>query len=432
MKYIESETVELKSIYVEDIKKEIIAFANCAGGKLYVGINDNGEVVGVNNADDIIQRITNSVRTNIKPDITMFIHYDTIVEEGKNVVVAEIQTGTNKPYYLAAKGLRPEGVFVRQGTSSVPASDAMIRQMIKATDGDNYEDMRSLEQELTFNVAQELFAKRNVDFGEIQKQTLGLIGKDGQYTNLGLLLSDQCPHIIKAATFAGVDQDNFQNRHEFTGSLLKQIEDAYSFLDMCNEKNSTFEGLLRIDHPSYPEKALREALLNAVVHRDYAFSAATLISVYQDRVEMISVGGLVPGISIDDILMGLSICRNRKLAEIFYRLQLIEAYGTGMKKIRLGYADYPVKPEVKATSGAFQIILPSLKNIKTTIKDTENKDEINTILSMFESKEFITRSMVEEKLGISSSTASRLLKKMVEEKLIVGKGKARGIKYYKG
>ncbi len=429
MKYFESETVELKSMYVDDIKKEVIAMANGIGGVIYIGVADNGDVIGIDNADEDIQRVSNTVRDAIKPDVTMFVRYNTITEDDKTIIAVEVQSGTNKPYYLHAKGLRPEGVYVRQGTSSVPASDIVIRKMIKDTDGDNYEDMRSLEQNLTFERASEEFAKRNIEFGELQMRTLGIVATDGQYTNLGLLLSDQCPHIIKAATFAGTDQSNFQNRYEFTGSLLKQIDDAYRFLDLCNETRATFDGLLRQDHRSYPETAIRESLLNAVVHRDYAFSAPTLISVYYDRCEIVSVGGLVSGISIDDVMMGLSVCRNHKLAEVFYRLKLIEAYGTGMQKIHSAYAPHGTAPRIDVTSGAFKIMLPNLNTQTKTEKSTE-KDE-RAVLALFDTEAFITRAILEEKLGIKPATATRLLRRMVDDGLLKTEGKAKNIKYFK-
>ena len=99
MLFRESETIELKEIVVDEIKKEIIAFANCDGGKLYIGVQDNGTVVGVNNPDGVSLQISNMVRDAIKPDVTMFLHYETLEEEGKEIVVVDIQRGTDRPYY---------------------------------------------------------------------------------------------------------------------------------------------------------------------------------------------------------------------------------------------------------------------------------------------------------------------------------------------
>lgn len=215
MVFQERETVELKSIVVDDIKKGIIAFANCEGGKLYIGVQDDGTVIGVDDPDGITLQISNMVRDAIKPDLTMFLHYKTLNEDGKQIVAIDIQQGTERPYYIAKKGLRPEGVFVRQGYSSVPATNTAIRRMIKETDGDHFEEMRSLEQDLTFEVARKEFFERNILFGDSQMKTLGIMTHDGVYTNLGLLLSDQCVHTIKAVAFEGTTQRNLRTVGNF-------------------------------------------------------------------------------------------------------------------------------------------------------------------------------------------------------------------------
>lgn len=428
MEFRESETVELKRGYIDDIRKEIIAMCNCSGGTIYIGVDDDGSVVGVEDCDGTIQRITNTVRDSIKPDITMFLRYDTLTVNGKEIVSVAVQSGTNRPYYLAAKGLRPEGVFVRQGTSSVSASDAAIRQMIKETDGDNYEDMRSLNQNLTFDEASKVFAARKLDFGPQQMRTLGLVSADGVYTNLGLLLSDQCPHIIKGATFNGTDQQEFQDRQEFAGSLLKQLHDAYAYMSLRNQTHATFDGIYRQDRKDYPETALREALLNAIVHRDYSFAASTLVSIYADRMELISIGGLIHGVSLDDVLLGLSVCHNQKLANIFYRLELIEAYGTGIQKIHSAYRKCSVLPEIIATGNAFKVVLPKMA-AATTVNPGNRQDDVGLVLSHIREHGLIVRQEVEALLGIKTSAANRLLKRMMEDKLIAVAGKGKNTQY---
>ena len=279
MIYRESEVVELKEAVVDEIKKEIIAFANCDGGKLYIGVRDDGSIAGIDDPDGVSLQISNMVRDAIKPDVTMFLHYKTIIEEGRSIVEVDVQRGTDRPYYLARKGMRPEGVYVRQGYSSVPATDTAIRRLIKETDGDRFEAMRSLNQDLTFEETAKEFKLRDVDFGMQQMRTLKMIDNDNLYSNLGLLLSDQCVHTIKAAVFQGNDQTVFRDRKEFTGSLLQQMNEVYEYIDFRNQTRATIEGLLRIDVRDYPEIAVREALLNLLVHRDYSFSASALISI---------------------------------------------------------------------------------------------------------------------------------------------------------
>ena len=340
--------------------------------------------------------------------------------------------------------MRPEGVYVRQGSSSVPATDMAIRRMIKETDGDRFEAMRSLNQELTFETAKKEFALRNIDFGPQQMRTLKLLDQDDLYSNLGLLLSDQCAHTIKVAVFQGTDQTIFKDRREFTGSLMQQMNEVYDFIDFRNQTRATVEKLLRTDIRDYPEIAIREALLNLLVHRDYAFSASALISIYADRIEFISIGGLMPGLDLEDIMAGISVCRNQELANVFYRLHLIEAYGTGISKIMKAYENMHEKPAIETTRNTFKIILPNI-NVKY---DTENipvqesgsvpasaagaskslSDE-EKVLKYAQSHGAITRNDVIALLGTSTSTASRIIRKMVKANLLKQNGKARNTNY---
>lgn len=430
MKFKESETVELKLIVTDVIKKEIVAFANSEDGTIYIGVSDDGEVVGIEDSDKSGLQVSNMVHDNIKPDLSMFVSYRTLNFDGKEVLSIDVERGTNRPYYLANKGLRPEGVYIRHGFSSIPASDSTIRNMIKETDGDVYEALRSINQDLTFNSCENEFKNRNIDFKE---QALKLVSNDGLYTNLGLLLSDQCPYTIKAAVFEDYDQSLFKDRNEFSGSLLKQLEDVYSFIDKYNNNRSTFDKLWRIDTRDYPEKALREALLNSIVHRDYSYSASTLISIYKDRLEIVSVGGLMPGYELKDIKNGLSDTRNPNLANIFYRLKLIEAYGTGIKKIYDAYELSGCEPEIITTNNSFKIILPNInykQNNNLYISSPEMKycDE-NILLKYLNDNQSITRKEVETLMGLSQSSAGRILKKMVDEGKLIQFGGSKNIKY---
>ena len=433
MIFQESETVELKAIVVEDIKKEVIAFANCEGGRLYIGVQDDGTVSGLDNPDETSLQISNMVRDAIKPDLTMFLHYETVTVDGKKIVTVDIQQGTERPYYIAKKGLRPEGVYVRQGYSSVPATNTAIRRMIKETDGDHFEEMRSLEQNLTFESAKKVFAERNVKFGLTQMKTLGMVTQDGVYTNLGLLLSDQCVHTIKAAVFQGRTQSEFKDRREFSGSLFRQMDEAYDFIDFRNQTHSTFDKLYRIDRRDYPETAVREALLNLLVHREYSFRASTFISLYADRLEFTSIGGLVCGVSLKDITMGISVCRNSKLANVFYRLELIEAYGTGIIKIMEAYEGTGMAPQIETSDNAFKIILPNLNARPEPARQMQINPEKSTpeekVIALTKQRGVITRKEIEILLGIGQSSCGRLLKKMIENGLLIQEGKGKNTHY---
>lgn len=432
----ESKTTEFKREYTDDLKYAVVAFANTDGGKIYIGINDDGIVQGIQNADGTMLRITNMIRDVVRPDVTMFTECVTEEMDGKTVIVLNVQRGTARPYYLSGKGVRPEGVYIRQGASSVPASETAILNMIKETSGDRYEDARSLNQQLTFEKATDYFAKRKLPFGEQQKRTLNIIGADGTYTNLGMLLSDQCVHTIKLAVFDGGKKSVFRDRKELTGSLLTQLEDAYAYIDQFNRTRAEFEGLDRIDKRDYPAEALREALLNAITHRDYSFSGSTLISIFDDRIEFVTIGGLVRGLTFNDIMLGVSALRNQKLANVFYRLKLIEAYGTGILKINESYADCDVKPQFEVTDNAFKITLPNMnytgerKELPTApLRARGKSDREEIVLQIAQKQGYILRKDVERELDVSQATAILILRDMVDRGLLIKEGTGKQLKY---
>lgn len=432
----ESKTTEFKREYTDDLKYAVVALANTDGGKIYVGINDDGSVQGIQDTDGTMLRITNMIRDAIRPDMTMFTECTVEEVDGKTVIVLNVQRGTARPYYLSGKGIRPEGVYIRQGASSVPASETAILNMIKETSGDRYEDARSLNQQLTFEKATEYFAKRKIPFGEQQKRTLNIIGADGTYTNLGMLLSDQCVHTIKLAVFDGSKKSVFRDRKELCGSLLVQLEDAYSYIDQFNRTRAEFEGLERVDKRDYPSEALREALLNAMTHRDYSFSGSTLISIFDDRIEFVTIGGLVRGLTFNDIMLGVSALRNQNLANVFYRLKLIEAYGTGILKINESYADCNVKPRFEVTDNAFKTTLPNInyagerKELPTApVKVRTRAGRKQIVLQLAQKQGYIVRKDIEAELNVSQSTAILLLRDMVESGLLVKVKDGRQLKY---
>lgn len=426
----ESIHLELKKEYVKDILKTVIAFANTSGGKIYIGIDDDGKVLGAQRLDTDILKLSNSIRDSIKPDITLFTSILVEKIDGKDVIVVDVQKGASSPYYLTDKGIRPSGVYVRQGASSVPATDAAILKMIRDTDGDNFEELRSLNQNLDFDFLKKEFEDSNIKLEHSQMRTFNIIDEDGLYTNLGLLLSEQCPHTIKAAVFEGSTKEIFKDRFEFSGSLLKQMKDVYSFLNRYNRTNSEITGLKRTDTREFPEIAIREALLNSIVHKEYSYSSSTLISIFDDKIEIVTIGGLTKGLSEDDIMLGVSILRNRNLANIFYLLKLIEAYGTGIPKIIESYNEYNVKPKIEISSNAFKITLPNTLKEKSSSKFENNlSDKEYLIVNMLKENEYIKRTDIEKNLSISSSMAIKLLRNMVENSIIEKLGKGKNVIY---
>ena len=433
---IESSNTEFKREYTDSIRKAVVAFANTDGGCIYVGIEDDGTVVGVADVDDVQKCVISLCRDGIQPDVMMFLSYDRTVIEDKNVIRLQVQRGTDCPYYLKGKGIRPEGVYVRRGPVSLPASEAQIRKMIREAGDFHYEQERSLEQELTFRETERFLQKADVPFGEAERRTLHIVSKDGLYTNLGLLLSDQCQHTVKVALFSGKKQVVFRDRREFSGSLLLQVNQVIEYLDFHNALHSEIRGMKRLDSRDYPVESLREAIFNAFVHRDYGFSGSILVSVYEDKIEILSLGGLAEGVTYNDMMLGVSIPRNPKLAEIFYRLHYIEAFGTGVQRILTDYANSEEKPQFLVSDNAVKVILPNLHAEweHPVIAEDVVQDERQEYTSEMAADESVyqliaagldSRKKLQSELGFSLTKTVNILRKLLDEGRIqrVGNGK---------
>ena len=412
MRY-ETEKLEFKEIATGDIYKEVIAFANTNGGTILLGINNDGETTPIVDIDDTYTSVTNGIRDAIAPDVTIFVKYSL---DNNEIIRIEVGEGSYKPYYIKSKGLKPSGVYVRQGASSVQASPEQIRQLIKNADGDVFEEFRSLEQELTFTSCTETFRERKVEFTEEKYNQLGIRSHaQGLYTNLGLLISDQCPYTIKIAVFSDVHNTVFRARKEFTGGVFKQMEDAYTYLQLCNQNRSVIEGLARTDYWDYPEYALRESLLNAIIHRDYSFSGSIIINVNDKCIEFISIGGLLPGLQPEDIQSGISQLRNRNLADIFYRLSFIESYGTGIRRIFALYNECSEKPRIAVTQNSFKITLPNMNEAEKLVSsETHMTPQMQQVLGLISEDKEITDNQLQEKLRIGRTRLYTLITQMAD------------------
>ena len=424
MNYTESYTVELKREINADFKKEIIAFANSDGGEIYVGVEQNGNITGISDTEKTIEQIGNMIRDGIKPDLTAYTSLEVVTDEGKTIIKVTVLRGAKRPYHLSEKGLKPSGVFIRHGVSSAPATDEMIREMIRESDGVTFDTSRCVNQELTFTYADKYFADSNVAFDKNNKRTLKLINPDGYYTNAAFLLSEQCEYSIKCAVYEGTGKTKFKARKEFFGSVLKQMNEAYDFINLNNNLNSTIDGLKRTDHPDYPLYAIREALVNTIVHRDYNYSGSTLVNIFDNRIEFVSIGGLVKGITLIDILGGVSQSRNAVLANIFYRLELIESYGTGIRRIMESYEKCAQQPRFMPAPASFVVTLPKITGI--TDEKISHREKV---LKLLETKNTVSRKDVEVLLGITKFPAIQVLNELLAEKLVTKTGSGPAVVY---
>ncbi len=355
----EDKNVVYKREYTDKIKRTVVAFANANGGKIYVGIDDFGQVVGVDDVDDVKRRLSKLIQDGIFPDVASCVEYTVEYAEGKKIVGVEVSRGARRPYWLVEKGLTPEGALVRRDAASSPASVKEIERMIEETSGGSYERARTLAQNLSFLQATDVFLKRGLKLDRLELRELGFVDDAGAYANLAMLLSDQCPMTIKIAILA--DDGNVGGVVEFSGSLFKQFDDARAELDRRNRKFAGSFADRRVDGREYrvfPDVAIREALANAVVHRDYASPVPTLVRVSTEKIEFVSPGGLVQGVSKEELSLGVSICRNPKLARVFHKIQEVDSFGLGLARIRRAYEGTSAEPKFEVGANFFKATLP--------------------------------------------------------------------------
>ncbi len=423
MVYIESEKLELKVQYTTEIKKEIVAFLNSDGGTLIIGVDDNGKIVGVENAKDIIERISLMIHEAIKPDASLICSAGEYEEDGKTIVRVVIGRGVKKPYYIYEKGLKPSGVYLRINNTSQQASEYAIKQMIIASEEKSFEALPSVEQDLTFDYLESVFKRAEL---ELKQKTLGMLDANGSYTNLALLLSDQCPFSVKAAVFDSDDKSRFLDRKEFEGSLIRQADEIYEYLKLNNKTRGEYNGLRREDKTEYNQLVLREGLLNAITHRDYSLNGSILISIYKNRIEYVSIGGLVSGMTYEDMMLGVSRSRNEKLANVFFKLKYVEAYGTGIEKIQGDYEHTGLEPRFEVSDNGFLLVLPNKNYMEKAKKIRTDKEVVYDFIVRCGRA---TRAQVQEELGFKLTKTRNILLQLEQEGKIERCGNGKGIFY---
>ncbi len=395
---IEDQNAEFKREYTDKLLKSVVAFCNTSGGKIVIGVDDDGNIIGLEDPDDTAKKCVNALSDRIRPDITLFTEVTIHQYSDKSIVTIEVVEGDKKPYYLREKGLCAEGVYVRRGTSSIPVTDEELIKMIRDIRSLTFEDQISFNQELTFNELRSIFERNGTNLDDNHMEILHL--KDGErFTNLAFILSDQYDQSIKMASFDDDFRTHFIERAETEGCILKQMEDALAFMRRYNNPSSRIEGMRRIDKYPYSDESLREAMMNAVAHRDYSMSAPILLSIYPDKMTITSPGGMKDFYSMEEMLRGVSSLRNRNLAAIMYRLRMIEAYGTGIPRIFGSYAASSVEPKIENGVSSFSITLPSMMQ----------EDSGPELKGFLDGRDVFTRADLQDALGGSKSEATSMI-----------------------
>ena len=422
----ENENIEFKELYTENIYKEIVAFLNSGSGTIYIGYNDNGELVGLENVKEIEEKISNGIRGKIVPDCSVFVSINNATLDNKDYIIINVSKGVNI-YSLKDKGII-KGTYIRNGSCSMPATEETVKQMIIKNSNITFETSVANNQNLTFNYIREAFMGINIDINNKNiMKNLFMLDNNGNYTNLALLLSDQSPYTVKVATYQSVNKTNFLDRKEFGGSLLEVYDKTLSYLKINSATYGLIDSSIREDIEEYPEFILREIILNSLIHRDYSTLTSNIINIYKDdSIEFISYGSLYGNITIEDVLAGLSTSRNPHLQSIFMRLKRVEAIGSGLRRVNSYYKSKNLDFLVKALPSSFVVRLPRI-----AIDKIPAKDDYKIIIDYLDKNGEITRKQAERLLNKEKTTTSNVLSKMISDKIIKKIGKGPNTKYIK-
>ena len=414
----ESRELELKSTITNTFLKTVSAFSNYNSGKIIFGVDDNGKIIGLENIEELCLDLENKINDNIspKPDFRF------IKDTKKNIITLIVEEGFNKPYLYKGKA------YKRNDTSTVEVDKVELNRLTLLGLNQYYEELKARKQDLEFKVLKkELEEKLSLkDFSKDILKTLNLYDDKNGYNNAAELFADK-------NNFAGVDIAKF-------GKNIDEILDRNLFINMSiiSQFQKTLEvfnryykyeqilGSERIEKELIPEKAFRETIANALIHRTWDVNSNIRISMYEDKIEISSPGGLPSGISEKEYLNGqISQLRNPILANIFFRLKYIEMFGTGIRRINESYKDYSVKPAFEIFENSIKITLP----IITTRLFLTTDEKI--VMHILEKGAILSSSEILKMTELKKDKLNRLLKKLIQKNYIDVIGNGRGTKYLK-
>lgn len=436
--------------------KTVSAFANGIGGALIFGISDKEEIIGLDNYKKDSENISEIIKTKIEPLPKVTLKHYLI--EDKNIIILFVHSGKETPYYFTEGG--HQTAYIRLGNESIPAKNSDLINLILKGKNRSYDSLGTdiKKDNVSFTKLKSLYyLKTGNEFTDSDLESFGLVNKDNFLTNAGALLADE-PIIKHSRIFCtrwnGLDMtsgiEEALNDNKFEGSILLLLQNAENFIKVNTKKKWKKGNESRIEMPDYPERAIQEVLVNAIIHRDYAVIGSEIhIDIYDDRIEIYSPGGMFDGSFIQEqnIMEISSLRRNPIIADLFNRIHLMERRGSGLKKIISSYQNainytQEKKVEFKSTQKDFKVILKNL-NYKVAIKSGDKvaiksddkvaikiqDEQLKKILEYIKKYNNCKTSDIENLLSVKSSRARKLLSILVSEKKIQALGQNKN-RYY--
>ena len=332
----ESNRVEYKRELTDSLEKEVVAFLNYHdGGVLYLGIDDDGQTVGIGHADTLQLAIKDRLKNNIQPSALGL--FDVILEkrDDKNVIKLIVASGSEKPYYLRKFGMSEKGCFIRVGSASEPMPVRMIEELFARRTRNSLTRIRSPRQDLSFEQLRIYYEEAGLALNDKFAANLELLTEDGAFNYAAYLLADQNGNSVQVAKYAGTDRvDLLESKEYGRCCLVKTCKSVLDRLDGVENRNITkITPRERIDRPLWDKVALREAVINAIIHNDYSTELVPKFEVFANRMEITSAASVHPGQEQQDFFAGYSMPRNKTLMRVFKDLGMVEYLGSGMPRI---------------------------------------------------------------------------------------------------
>ncbi len=324
-----------------DIEKEVVAFLNYKeGGYIYIGIDKDGSTVGVNDVDDCMLRLKDRIKHNISPSAMGLFDIAEEQKDGRSIIKVTVASGIEKPYFKTKYGMTPRGAYMRVGTSAEPMPQEQIDRLFAMRTRNSIGRIVSNRQDLSFEQLRIYYDERGKRLNDNFKRTLELLTDDGKYNYVAYLLADENGNSIKVAKYSSLDRCDLVENNEYGYcSLIKATKSVLSKLDIENKVAATITPMERIETPLWNKVALREAVINAIVHNDYSFEVPPKFEIFPDRLEITSAGRLPESLTREEFFNGISIPRNKELMRIYRDVELVESLGSGIPRILRAYGE---------------------------------------------------------------------------------------------
>ena len=417
---IEDARNEFKVKLTDKFEEEVISFLNTNGGNIYIGINDKGDIVGINGKIDLLQRtIKDRIKDNIMPSTLGLYDVVTLEENGKKYIKVIIAHGSEGPYYIKGMGMTPDSCFIRVGSSIQSMPYDMINNRVNKRTRTSLRNIVSPKQNLTFSQLKIYYEEKGFNINNNFLKQLDLYTDDGKYNYNAYLLADNNTVSIKFGKYAGTNAVDLIENEDFGNcSLIKATKNILNKIEIENKIFTKIEYPERKEIKMYDFAAVREAVVNAIVHNDWSNEYAPKFEMFSDRLVISSNGGIQDSTTKEEFLEGFSLPKNKELMKVFNDLDLVEQMGTGIIRILQSYN----KESFEFFPNFIRVTFPFNENkfklTKNEIQNSNITETQNNIIGLMLDSPAITQETLARLLDVNIRTIQRNIKILMDMGLV--------------